>query len=1096
MPGQLRWLVCVALVSTSGAASAVTIQDMAAGVGALGGVAAAGPDFVARTAWIVDAAGNADGVANPGEHVVLHVLLRNAGSGDAFTTRTSLTTDDPSVDITSRTNQRGVWPVNDTWASSYAVVIDPAADPHDVTAVATVTASNGGPWRFIVTFTIAAQPLEFVKLDSWVDDPTPGGDGDGQAAPGERLHVGVRLRNVGSADGSSVRVTVASLDPNIVVVVGEATHPTWPAGEERDTLFVVDVSPTLATGDVPLFISVVAEGVDPWQFSMSIRVVGRDPEFEFRNFWVYDPEPGGNRDGLATPGERVRPRLRLRNVGIGDGQDVQVTLTSADSGLAIVQGTVTHATWPVGAARNNGFVVVVRPTATQHTATLLAEVRAADGASWQFTVTMDIQEPRVEFSRLRSWLYDPAPGGNRDRQANRGERVRPIVRLRQNGPSRAVNVRVTVDVDDPKVTVAHGEAQYSTWWPGESITLNRFAMDIGWDAVPHDVTVVFNVSADNGGPWQFTHVFPIVYRPVDFERRTAWVFDPAPGGDRDGQAEAGERVLPRVRMRSVGVEDTGAVTVRLKTNNPDVTVVSGEVSYATWEAGVARNSSGFVVDISRLARPQTVDFAIKVEVDGGGTWSFRYLMPIVSPAVQLAAKRMLVDDGRRGNRMAEPGETVSPTIRLLHIGTETATGLRATLVTADSDITITDDTAGPATLSPGSTWEIKSFALVIDPTSLPRDAVIQALVAADNGGPWRFDVTLPIGGTSGVTVRWGMLTESNLGGNDDGRANAGETVALRFRVINDGERHLRDVQTVISTDDPDVTLNADIATVDSWLPGYQARRDFRLTADIDPEAEGHTVAITLTITADEADPLIHTWRFPIITLPPDYELRNSWVWDRSSGANADGDANPGERVHPRVRIKNVGQGVAHNVRAELLIFDDDVEVVSGSVSHDSWPSGEARNNNGFVLDIADSATPHDVQAVLSVIADDSSPWTFSFTFPIVASEGGVATSLLANFPNPFNPETWIPFDLSEDADVTVSVYDARGVLTRRLDLGRLPPGAYRGRSSAAYWDGRNGTGEQVASGVYLYELRAGGYREMRRRVVRKCGGEGALMRSP
>ncbi|MBT5712178.1 T9SS type A sorting domain-containing protein, partial [Candidatus Poribacteria bacterium] len=92
---------------------------------------------------------------------------------------------------------------------------------------------------------------------------------------------------------------------------------------------------------------------------------------------------------------------------------------------------------------------------------------------------------------------------------------------------------------------------------------------------------------------------------------------------------------------------------------------------------------------------------------------------------------------------------------------------------------------------------------------------------------------------------------------------------------------------------------------------------------------------------------------------------------------------------------------------------------------------------------------------------------------------------LANYPNPFNPETWIPFDLSEAAEVTVSVYDPRGVVVRRLDLGRLAPGAYRRRSAAAYWDGRNDFGERVSSGMYMYELRAGASRQMRRMVVRK-----------
>ncbi|MAF12491.1 hypothetical protein CMK11_18755 [Candidatus Poribacteria bacterium] len=93
--------------------------------------------------------------------------------------------------------------------------------------------------------------------------------------------------------------------------------------------------------------------------------------------------------------------------------------------------------------------------------------------------------------------------------------------------------------------------------------------------------------------------------------------------------------------------------------------------------------------------------------------------------------------------------------------------------------------------------------------------------------------------------------------------------------------------------------------------------------------------------------------------------------------------------------------------------------------------------------------------------------------------------LMANYPNPFNPETWIPFELAEDADVTVRIYGLDGTVVRTLDLGYRPQGEYVARASAAYWDGRNDIGERVASGVYVYELVAGDRRAVRRMVVRK-----------
>jgi hypothetical protein len=96
-----------------------------------------------------------------------------------------------------------------------------------------------------------------------------------------------------------------------------------------------------------------------------------------------------------------------------------------------------------------------------------------------------------------------------------------------------------------------------------------------------------------------------------------------------------------------------------------------------------------------------------------------------------------------------------------------------------------------------------------------------------------------------------------------------------------------------------------------------------------------------------------------------------------------------------------------------------------------------------------------------------------------------ATRALPNYPNPFNPETWIPFELDQAAQVTVSVHDVRGSLVRRIDLGYREAGYYTDRAAAAYWDGRNALGETAASGVYFYVLEAGERRATRRMVIHK-----------
>ena len=102
-----------------------------------------------------------------------------------------------------------------------------------------------------------------------------------------------------------------------------------------------------------------------------------------------------------------------------------------------------------------------------------------------------------------------------------------------------------------------------------------------------------------------------------------------------------------------------------------------------------------------------------------------------------------------------------------------------------------------------------------------------------------------------------------------------------------------------------------------------------------------------------------------------------------------------------------------------------------------------------------------------------------------AGEVPSETALLPNYPNPFNPETWIPYQLSTPADVTLRIYAVNGHLIRRLDLGHLPGGRYQNRSRAAYWDGRNEIGEPVASGVYFYTLTAGEFTATRKLLISK-----------
>ena len=119
------------------------------------------------------------------------------------------------------------------------------------------------------------------------------------------------------------------------------------------------------------------------------------------------------------------------------------------------------------------------------------------------------------------------------------------------------------------------------------------------------------------------------------------------------------------------------------------------------------------------------------------------------------------------------------------------------------------------------------------------------------------------------------------------------------------------------------------------------------------------------------------------------------------------------------------------------------------------------------------------------LTDPTSQKGILFLEYLLASLTPEKTALLPNYPNPFNPETWIPYQLTQSADITISIYTVDGTMVRILDLGHRSSGIYHDKTRAAYWDGKNIVGESVASGVYFYTLSAGDFTATRKMIILK-----------
>ena len=225
---------------------------------------------------------------------------------------------------------------------------------------------------------------------------------------------------------------------------------------------------------------------------------------------------------------------------------------------------------------------------------------------------------------------------------------------------------------------------------------------------------------------------------------------------------------------------------------------------------------------------------------------------------------------------------------------------------------------------------------------------------------------------------------------------------------------------------------------------------------------------------------------PIAAAPPEVVIT-------IEGQLVTGDVNRDGQVNVLDMIlvsRHFGEDASVNPQADVnrdgVINIQDLILVAqhlGESTDAAAPSVIAAINNGEL-------TPATVQAWITQaqIADDRS---LAFQQGIANLERLLAlfipeeTALLHNYPNPFNPETWIPYQLAKPAEVTLTIYATNGAIVRTLVLGHQPAGIYQYRSRAAYWDGKNEVGESVASGVYFYTLTAGDFNATRKMLIRK-----------
>ena len=190
-----------------------------------------------------------------------------------------------------------------------------------------------------------------------------------------------------------------------------------------------------------------------------------------------------------------------------------------------------------------------------------------------------------------------------------------------------------------------------------------------------------------------------------------------------------------------------------------------------------------------------------------------------------------------------------------------------------------------------------------------------------------------------------------------------------------------------------------------------------------------------------------------------------------------------------VVVVSLGQSATANPRADINqdghISIEDLLLVILALDD---PENAAAPASREIISFLDTATLAAHLSNLRAESDGSRKYQHAITFLEnlkTAAPHPIETQLFANYPNPFNPETWIPYQLATDTEVQIHIYDAHGTLVRCLDLGQQSAGIYTSRSRAGYWDGRNSLGERVANGIYFYRLLTDDLSPLRKMVILK-----------
>ncbi len=393
----------------------------------------------------------------------------------------------------------------------------------------------------------------------------------------------------------------------------------------------------------------------------------------------------------------------------------------------------------------------------------------------------------------------------------------------------------------------------------------------------------------------------------------------------------------------------------------------------------------------------------------------------------------------------------------------------------------------------------------VDPN---RDMVVGGATVTIIGENFQDGVTVTIGGKAASNVIFVSPTEltaevpAGVAGsadvvvtNPDGKS---DTLAGGFTYIEPPPPTL----TRVAPDNADVAGGETVTIIgENFQDGATATIDGNVASNIVfvspteltvevPAGVAGSVDVIVTNPDGKSDTLANGFTYTEVPQFPPYDV------------NQDGEVNILDLVAVASQFNTVGEGLPEDVNGDGTVNILDLVGVANHFGEGSTQGAPSLVSLTTPAGLAKAKTPHRfaldpqanrrLRAALTEIEDkaDTDPdlrfvanllrrWlTVSDTIP-------TGTRLYPNFPNPFNPETWIPYQLAEAAEVHISIYDVKGQPVRELPIGFRVAGSYTSQSEAVYWNGRNDIGQLVTSGIYFYTLSAGDFSDTRKMLILK-----------